>query len=116
MKLYENGRFIHFVRNICRKFIDIKITNIGKRAFKKLGTVSILSFLCMNCFAQQNEKSWKDVNYGGYTMVYHNVDIYLHEKPQAKCPLVVVIYGSAWFGNNLKVRRCKNWQTIGRCG
>lgn len=62
----------------------------------------LLSFLCMNCFAQQNGKSWKDVNYGGDTMVYHNLDIYLPEKPQAKYPVIVVIYGSAWFGNSFK--------------
>ena len=68
----------------------------------KLATVSILSLLCMNCFAQQNEKSWKAVNYGRDTMVYQNADIYPPEKPEAKYPAVVVIYGSAWFGNNFK--------------
>src|SRR5579864_3541580 len=61
----------------------------------------IVSFVCANCFAQQ-KKSWKDVNYAGDTMVYHNLDIYLPGKAQPKYPVIVVIYGSAWFGNNFK--------------
>ena len=67
----------------------------------KCFTLIILSFVCANCFAQQ-KKSWKDVNYAGDTMVYHNLDIYLPEKAQPNYPVVVVIYGSAWFGNNFK--------------
>ena len=61
----------------------------------------IVSFACANCFAQQ-KKSWRDVNYAGDTMAYHNLDIYLPEKAQSKYPVIVVIYGSAWFGNNFK--------------
>ncbi len=61
----------------------------------------ILLFVYAHCFAQQ-KKSWKDVNYAGDTMVYHDLDIYLPEKAQPNYPVVVVIYGSAWFGNNFK--------------
>ena len=35
-------------------------------------------------------------------MVYHDLDIYLPEKTQTNYPVIVVIYGSAWFGNNFK--------------
>ena len=68
----------------------------------KYFSLILLSFICTNCFAQQDKKSWKDVNYAGDTMVYHDLDIYLPEKAQPTYPVVVVIYGSAWFGNNFK--------------
>ncbi|HEY5371105.1 MAG TPA: alpha/beta hydrolase [Hanamia sp.] len=69
----------------------------------KLVPVIVFSLLCTQCFSQQNAKNWKDVNYaGGDAKVYHDLDIYLPEKPQPSYPVVVVIYGSAWFGDNLK--------------
>ena len=68
----------------------------------KLVAVIVLSFLCTQSFSQQNAKSWKDVNYAGDSMGYHNLDIRLPEKTQSKYPVVVVIYGSAWFGNSFK--------------
>lgn len=68
----------------------------------KLVAAMLLSFLCVQSFSQSNAKSWKDVNYGNDTMEYHNLDIYLPKKPQLNYPVVVVIYGSAWLGNNFK--------------
>ena len=62
----------------------------------------IVSLLYMNCFSQQYSKNWKDVNYANDTMKYHQLDIHLPEVEKPTCPVVVVIYGSAWFGNNLK--------------
>lgn len=35
-------------------------------------------------------------------MTYHRLDIYLPEVEKPTYPAVVLIYGSAWFGNNLK--------------
>ncbi len=43
-----------------------------------------------------------DVNYAGDKEVYHNCDIYLPSKKARKYPVVVHIYGSAWFSNNSK--------------
>jgi acetyl esterase/lipase len=53
-------------------------------------------------FCQQFSKSWTDLNYAGDTMIYHRLDIYLPIVEKPSYPAVVVIYGSAWFGNNLK--------------
>jgi acetyl esterase/lipase len=46
--------------------------------------------------------SWIDLNYAGDTMRYHMLDIYLPEIQKHAYPVVISIYGSAWFGNNLK--------------
>lgn len=68
----------------------------------KYYSIFLFLFICTNCFAQQNKKSWKDLNYAGDTMVYHDLDIQLPEKAEANYPVILVIYGSAWFGDNLK--------------
>lgn len=59
-------------------------------------------FVCINCFGQQYSKSWKDLNYAGDTLTCHMFDIYLPEIQKPAYPVVIVIYGSAWLGNNLK--------------
>ena len=43
-----------------------------------------------------------DVNYAGDGEVYHNLDIYIPKVEKASYPVVVHIYGSAWFSNNSK--------------
>jgi acetyl esterase/lipase len=68
----------------------------------KYFTIFIFSFLYINCFSQQYSKSWKDLNYAGDTMEYHRLDIYLPPVEKPIYPAVISIYGSAWFGNNLK--------------
>lgn len=65
-------------------------------------TAIILSLLCLNSFGQQYSKSWKDLNYAGDSMNYHNLDIYLPKGEKLIYPVVVVIYGSAWLSNNSK--------------
>ncbi len=65
-------------------------------------TIVIFSLVYINCFSQQYSKSWKDLNYAGDTMTYHNLDIYLPKVEKPAYPAVISIYGSAWFGNNLK--------------
>ena len=42
------------------------------------------------------------MNYAGDDKAYHNCDIYLPKKEAAKYPVVIHIYGSAWFSNNSK--------------
>jgi len=67
--------------------------------------ISIFIFslmICAHCFGQQYSKSWKDLDYGGDEKVYHKMDIYLPQTEKPTYPVVVVIYGSAWFSNNLK--------------
>lgn len=65
-------------------------------------TIFIFSLLYISCLGQQYSKSWKDVNYAGDSMVYHRLDIYLPKVEKPTYPAVISIYGSAWFGNNLK--------------
>ena len=42
------------------------------------------------------------MNYAGDDQAYHTCDIYLPKKEQASYPVVIHIYGSAWFSNNSK--------------
>jgi acetyl esterase/lipase len=65
-------------------------------------TIFIFSLLYINCFSQQYSKSWKDLDYAGDSMTYHRLDIYLPEVEKPAYPAVILIYGSAWFGNNFK--------------
>lgn len=43
-----------------------------------------------------------DLNYAGDTAAYHTMDVYLPEKGEGPFPVVMHIYGSAWFSNNSK--------------
>ena len=62
----------------------------------------------------ETSQQWKDVNYAGDDQAYHTCDIYLpkshpspltsHHSPlkSQTFPVVIHIYGSAWFSNNSK--------------
>lgn len=65
-------------------------------------TIFIFILVSIHCFGQPYSKSWKDLDYVGDAMIYHRLDIYLPKGEKLTYPAVVVIYGSAWFGNNLK--------------
>ncbi|MCF0177273.1 MAG: hypothetical protein HUJ90_01500, partial [Bacteroidales bacterium] len=45
---------------------------------------------------------FKDVNYAGDNLEAHNLDIYLPKNSNGKPKMVILIYGSAWFMNNMK--------------
>ncbi|MDD4992593.1 MAG: alpha/beta hydrolase [Paludibacter sp.] len=62
----------------------------------------ITAYSFVSCFGQISDRQWLNLNYAGDDKEYHNLDIYLPnpEKPTYKA--IIVIYGSAWFGNNLK--------------
>ena len=62
----------------------------------------ILNLLCITLFAQPNPADWKDINYAGDSMPYHNLDIYLPEVEKPLYPAVIAIYGSAWSSYNSK--------------
>ena len=47
-------------------------------------------------------KKFADVNYVGDDQAYHTMDIYLPDTPAERYPVVVHIYGSAWFSNSSK--------------
>lgn len=50
----------------------------------------------------ETSQEWKDVNYAGDDQSYHTCDIYLPKKVAESYPVVIHIYGSAWFSNNSK--------------
>lgn len=62
----------------------------------------VLFFLSLNCFGQEYSQSWKDVSYAGDSAIYHRLDIYLPKVERNNYPVVIYIYGSAWFSNNGK--------------
>lgn len=47
-------------------------------------------------------EKFSDINYADDGQAYHTMDIYLPEVKKDKYPVVVHIYGSAWFSNNSK--------------
>ena len=65
----------------------------------------------MNGFGQQIQPTWPDLNYAGDNMEYHRLDIYLPEIEKTDYPVVILIYGSAFFGNDMKG---KGMEHIGR--
>lgn len=52
--------------------------------------------------AIESSKSWIDLDYVGDGVSGHQLDIYLPKIGHAPYPVVISIYGSAWFSNNLK--------------
>lgn len=64
---------------------------------------TIIAFIsCGNCFAQASETQWLNLNYANDDKEYHLLDIYLPDQDGEIFQPVIIIYGSAWFGNNLK--------------
>jgi len=61
-----------------------------------------ISLLFISCFSQQYSKKWTDLNYADDGKSYHLLDIYLPKIEKQSYPVVVLIYGSAWFSNNSK--------------
>lgn len=51
--------------------------------------------------AQYSEK-FSDINYAGDNEVYHNLDVYLPKQEAESYPVIIHIYGSAWFSNSSK--------------
>ena len=45
---------------------------------------------------------YADVDYAGDGEVFHRLDIYLPEESRESYPVVIHIYGSAWYSNNSK--------------
>lgn len=77
---------------------------------KKALVFSLLLCSALNVTAQhhngfqmpKSNATYKDVNYAGDNLEAHRMDIYLPETGQEKYKVVVIIYGSAWFSNNMK--------------
>lgn len=52
--------------------------------------------------AQSYSEKFADVDYVGDGQVYHKLDIYLPEVEKESYPVVIHVYGSAWFSNDSK--------------
>lgn len=50
----------------------------------------------------ESSKHWLDINYVGDRQIGHRLDIHLPKIEQENYPVVICIYGSAWFSNNAK--------------
>lgn len=50
----------------------------------------------------ETNPDYADINYAGDDLEGHKLDIYIPKDGKEKHPLIVLIYGSAWFANNAK--------------
>ncbi len=50
----------------------------------------------------ETNATYKNINYAGDSLEAHTMDIYLPETGQQSYKVIVAIYGSAWFSNNMK--------------
>lgn len=50
----------------------------------------------------ETHPDFADINYAGDDLEAHKLDIYIPKDGKEKHPLIVLIYGSAWFANNAK--------------
>ena len=60
------------------------------------------AFSIVTSFGQNSDSQWLNLNYANDGKEYHNLDIYLPNAQKPTYKAIVVIYGSAWFGNNMK--------------
>ncbi|MFD2522441.1 prolyl oligopeptidase family serine peptidase [Emticicia soli] len=78
---------------------------------KKIMVLLILA--SVSAWAQQKEidtektaisssKYWLDIDYVGDNIIGHKLDIHLPKNGKAPYPVVIAIYGSAWFSNSAK--------------
>ena len=78
---------------------------------KQLAIALFFVILCSSsCKVQRSSQNWIDLNYAGDTLVSHRMDIYLPEVSKPSYPAVIIVYGSAFFGNDLKQ---KAYETLG---
>lgn len=76
---------------------------------KKMLLSLLASILAMGASAQpggfqmpQTNPDFADVSYAGDDLEGHKLDIYIPKDGKQTHPLIVLIYGSAWFANNAK--------------
>jgi len=54
------------------------------------------------CYGQSYSKIWENINYAGDSLISHKMDVYLPGVSKLPYPAVVIVYGSAFFGNDMK--------------
>jgi len=55
-----------------------------------------------SCTVHPYSKNWENINYADDTLVSHRLDIYLPKIDKAHYPAVMIVYGSAFFGDDKK--------------
>ncbi|WP_294069310.1 alpha/beta hydrolase [Proteiniphilum sp. UBA1028] len=65
-------------------------------------TAVLATYSLAICFGQISGRQWLNLNYAGDENEYHNLDIHLPNLERPAYKAIIVIYGSAWFGNNMK--------------
>lgn len=86
---------------------------------KKLLSIALLLCTCFIATAQnqggfkmpENKATFKDVNYAGDKLEAHTMDIYIPETGRGRHKVIVAIYGSAWYSNNMKLM---TYATLGK--
>jgi acetyl esterase/lipase len=56
----------------------------------------------ISCTGQPYSTNWENINYADDNLVSHNLDIYLPRDNKPRYPAVMIVYGSAFFGNDMK--------------
>ena len=76
---------------------------------KILFTLTLLAFSFMSIAqksfsgrAIESSKAWIDLDYVGDGIIGHKLDIFLPNEGKGPFPVIVTIYGSAWFSNSSK--------------
>lgn len=83
--------------------IEVRATYNGKtKTYKILPEVVDFGGWQLPEIKMEYSKKYSDVNYAGDGEIFHNMDIYLPKEEKESYPVVVHIYGSAWFSNNSK--------------
>lgn len=70
-------------------------------AFSQMGPGGFGGVQLNNDNLKYSEK-FSDINYAGDDKAYHTLDVYLPEEKKESYPVVIHIYGSAWFSNSSK--------------
>ena len=70
---------------------------------KRIVLITLIAFFrLITCCGQNTSKQWLNLNYADDGKEYHNLDIHLPKVAKPTYKAIIVIYGSAWYGNNLK--------------
>ncbi len=82
-----------------KKIVSVSIAAL---AFSLIASAQDFGGWQMPEIKMEYSQKFTDVNYAGDGQVYHNLDIYLPKEEKPSYPVVIHIYGSAWFSNNSK--------------
>ena len=64
--------------------------------------IIFFSLFYLSSYSQQYSKKWTNLDYADDGKNYHMLDIYLPKIAKSSYPVIIYIYGSAWFSDNSK--------------